>query len=606
MLGLVGPAQCAPLEEINVESRAAAQLNWSPAPPVIEAPHSFGKPVVKLADFEQKGVSTWQAFENAIEACRREEAGALVLEPKRYLFDDPAAAGKQAHLLFEGLHDLVIEGNGAELIFHHIKPGIYFLNCQRVALKQVSIDWDIRLASAGVVELDAEGRRVIKVLDEFPVTPEMPVTAFTEYHIEQRRWALDPAEQYNPAGVELIAPQTYYCPGLVGVFTPGKEVLIRHYVYQAIGIGFMGLETSDIACEDVTIWQCPSHAFLAAMCEGGIRLTRCRIQRKDEPDRLISATADGAHFMSLKGDILIEDCDFSYQGDDSVNIHGMWCQVAEIVDDHTVKLAGKFVEGTAITASPGDEIKFCKAANLAELGRLALDHIALGADGKSLLLKTVEALPEGLELGDFLGNMNRACNRYIIRGNYFHDHRARGMLIQAKDGLIENNHVARTMAGALNLTVDCNYWTEGFGIERLIVRGNTFETCNWAGWERHGSGVHMGMVSLAVDTKTGPGDYPVHHQVLFENNTFIDTPGLALFLSGCEDVVVRNNRLVGCNAEPFPGTGRNVGVEAQGSIFIARASKVTVYGTTQETPGGSFASGVVAQEGSTSDIVIEE
>ena len=62
------------------------------------------------------------------------------------------AIGKRHHtLLFQDIDDLVVDGTGAELVFHGIKAGLVFKSCHNVGVRGVAIDWDPPSFSVGTV-----------------------------------------------------------------------------------------------------------------------------------------------------------------------------------------------------------------------------------------------------------------------------------------------------------------------------------------------------------------------------------------------------------------------------------------------------------------------
>jgi len=178
------------------------------------------------------------------------------------------------------------------------------------------------------------------------------------------------------------------------------------------------------------------------------------------------------------------------------------------------------------------------------------------------------------------------------------------MLIQARDGVIEGNRIERVMAAAIQMTTDAKYWQEGYGCENVVVRGNTLVGCNYAMWERHAKGRHMACVSLVVDTETGLGDYPAPRNIIIEGNTIQDTPGLAILVASASGVIVRGNRIIDANTQPFPNTGAGIDAKAQGSIMITRARDVTVSGNTFETTRKTHGTGVFVDERNTSKVIV--
>ncbi|HOF17554.1 MAG TPA: right-handed parallel beta-helix repeat-containing protein, partial [Phycisphaerae bacterium] len=521
---------------------------------------------------------------------------------------------RRAHIELVDQQDLVIDGQGSELLFHHIRHALKFIRCRRLLVRNLTIDWDFPLAAPGVVDELPDGRVVVRVSEQYPIGDKPLATAVTEYDTANYRWALNPAEVYYPRDCRLVAPQVIHSPSFAEErryphggrrLLPGMPVCVRHYVYQATAIDFSGAGNEDLTFEDVTVHQCPGHAFAGYGCERGFRLSRVKIQRRPGSNHLTSATADGAHFGNCRGDILVEDCDFSHQGDDSINIHADWFMIRRRVDARTVHMTPRLFN-PLFRMDVGDELTFCRGADLDPYAETRLADWRVDESARVVVLTVDRDLPEDLAEGDCIANETRSSRGFLIRNNYFHDHRARGILLQAKDGLVEGNRISRVMGCALQMTSDCNYWKEGYGCRNVVVRGNTFEGCNQATWERGPAGRHMACVNLLVDTATGLSDKPLHRDIVFEDNVIRDTPGLALLIASAKNVVVRGNRIVNANTEPFDGAGEGIDAKADGAIMITRASDVDVRDNVITGAGPAHGLGVYVDGRNTSNVRVKQ
>ena len=82
----------------------------------------------------------------------------------------------------------------------------------------------------------------------------------------------------------------------------------------------------------------------------------------------VAAEASGAAFGNTRGDILIEDCDFSGLGDDALVIFANWLKVTQKIDARTVVLTGPYSHSGLIRSSA--VLRFVKPDTLAEYARL--------------------------------------------------------------------------------------------------------------------------------------------------------------------------------------------------------------------------------------------
>lgn len=559
--------------------------------PTINLPAPKTAKILYVDDFSATGLSDDEVIKAALKACQEQQASKLVFASRAYHLNSPTAPAKnEGHIQLAKLQDFTLDGNGAEFMCHHISPCITIKNCQRLVLENFVIDWDYQLASAGIVEVQSDGRTAVRILDEYPLSEKTErIMAVSEYDHKNFKWEMNGQELYNPKAVEKIGHQLLYSPSFEeerkpphgsGKLAHGTELVVRHYVYEADAVNINHPLNSDITLVNITIYQAPGHAFACYSSGRGFHIKNSRIARRPGSNNLISVTADASHFAVTEGDILIEGCDFSYQGDDSVNIHGNWMILVDDSSESEIAFTTRLFNPNNVRFEPGDKIRFCRGNTLEILGEANI--LSCRADFKNEIgiLRVDRELPFKLKSGDCFGNISRGCPNFIIRNNYFHDHRARGMLIQASNGLIENNLIENVMAGAFFLTSDCNYWKEGFGCENLIIRKNVMRGCNQAIWERGPKGRHMACLNLLVDTQDGLSPAHVHRNIRIEENTIENTPGLAMLISSSQNVAIANNIIINSNQEPFAGTGEAIDATAKGSIMVTRSGNISLLGNT--------------------------
>ena len=276
--------------------------------------------------------------------------------------------------------------------------------------------------------------------------------------------------------------------------------------------------------------------------------------------------------MGTRGDIIIEDNDFSGQGDDSLNIHGLFLPVTAVLGEHgdDDRLAHGLVQ-------VGDVIRFVRRSDLAERWRATV--VSLNSINGPDYVATFDAAPPAdLAIGDLGGNVTRNNARFLVRNNVFHDHRARGMLIQAPLGLVENNVIRDVTMQGMHLTTDAKFFFESTGLGDVVVRGNTISGVGYGSWEIYGDGRHMAAISLIGDVAAGITSHHVHQNVVIEDNTITDTPALAILVGSANGVTVQGNTIVHSNQIPFGilRSGTDIDATARGSIMVTRATNVTV------------------------------
>ena len=470
------------------------------------------------------------------------------------------------------------------------------------SVRNLLIDYSLRVASPGVVRKTSDGLTTIRIADEYPVGPSTRVAAVTRFDVRARAWPESPVQAYFPDNVTMPAAQTFASPSF-SQFADGDEVLVRHYVYEGHAI-VVNAGASDIAFEDITIYSAPGMGWVVSTAERGFRFTRCRIERRaSDPLRLISTAADGIHIYNTLGDIIIEDNDFSGHGDDSVNIYTLYLRVVQISGSNRLTI---HYPNNVNLVKPGDELRFVKAADLSEYARARITAID-GGNASPYTVTLDRNLPASLGIGDLVANVTRSSGTFVVRNNRFHNHYAHGILIQAPDGLVENNQLSNITMMGMHITSDSNYFFSGAGARNLLVRGNTLRRVGYGSSEIYAGGRHMGAISIVGDTATGIAAAPVHQRISIEDNHIEDVPGLAVLVASADGVAVRNNAIVRSNQVPFAAlrTGVNIDAAARGSIMITRASNVTVAGNRQVVSPDMFDSGVYVDPRNTSGISID-
>lgn len=565
--------------------------------PVVSPPNPANDTVINLADYKTvngTANSDWKAMVLALQACEQTHAAALNIPHGTYSFDDPKILQRNmgGHIQVAGRRDFTIQGNDSTFIFHHLRNGFDFSDCQRVLITNLTIQWDLDLAVPATVSV-ANNLKVLIVDPSFPISQSTPVGAVTEYDIQNLRWKMNAKEIYRPKNVTLSAPQTLSSPDF-SMFAEGSTVAVRTYVYAARGFEFSFGNNADLTFDHVTVKNCPGMAFVGYGADRGFRFTHCAIERRDPLRDLVSTGADGIHIGMSRGDCIIENCDFSYLGDDAVNIHSIWMNMVDRVDDHTAKISTIVYDPTYV--SVGDQLQFLQSANLQPIGQSHVTAVVYDAAAQAYTITFDERLPDTLSAGSCVANLNRNSARYVVRNNQFHDHRARGVLAQAPDGLITNNHIQNVMGAAIQLTADNADWHEGYGCTDVSITNNVCEGCNgglWGGFKNE-PGICMGVINVFCQTAQGAGDYATHQRILIANNTVKNTPNISFFVSSAADLTLKDNVIQDCPPSATQG------------VFITHASHITVSGNQAVNCSMRRGQGIYVESATTSDVTLTD
>ena len=135
----------------------------------------------------------------------------------------------------------------------------------------------------------------------------------------------------------------------------------------------------------------------------------------------------------------------------------------------------------------------------------------------------------------------------LLRNCKFHSNRARGIIIQCPNVTVENCVIKNNeMAGMRIVTgYTPNLWSEGFGVDNLLVRGCVFESTNRTDVKADGFArdIHIGIYRTTGE-RTGQTMYPIMSNITFEKNTFKNAYGLVAFITSSGNVVFRENTII--------------------------------------------------------------
>lgn len=433
---------------------------------------------VNASDF---GVSTaaddnYSAFCKAIEYCKANPNITLKVDGGKYYFRTDKA------IMLDGLKNVLIDADGAQFIFEN--PNYFHIvNCNCIEIRGLGITWNLDVSRlASLVKIRNASKESHSFELEFTelneVSADIPIMAFTKYDPETLAPGTrqDFKENYVyqfPGSIKTVEKTGHNVlkvthDGSLDNYTDGEVYLLRHHVYG--GNAFNVYNTSNITFSGIKLYAVAGMGWLIENRSEHFQLLGCVIGLDPEhDDNRISTTADGVHIANTNGKFRISGCDFSFMGDDDVNVHDNIATVTDKLDEKTVEIytnANNFAAGdTAIFSSKGFD-------------RLVFSAEVTSVEGKKLTFD--KELPDYIVKDCIVSNGSIDSGNYVISGNYFHENRARGLLLQSNNGLCENNRFYKTMANPIKVIMDISsgLWLEGTGVNGLVIRNNSFVECN--------------------------------------------------------------------------------------------------------------------------------
>ncbi len=540
--------------------------------------------VVKAEDFGLDATAEDCAtkLNAALSHCKKIGASKLVIPKGSYkIFEEKT-------VLVDGLKDFTIEGNDATLVYRKRKArNMEVRNCQRIEIRNLNFDWDWEkdplgsLVEVADVKLDpAESFADFKFY-EYESFPQRDVRVANlscwddklkcvgyeggaGIGFEFRRGQNKPKTEWINANTLRV----YASAGKLAGVKRGNKYRMQHNYYEMGGLLLNNNEHTTL--RNVNIFSCPGQAIVF---RGAQKYTYLKKVSVDVPEgvarRPLSSTADHLIFSQSAGFVKLEDCDFGFGCDDCINMHDnslFMCAYSEkSLRTRNNRNENLYRPGETLELRYGDYSPTGVVAKVVEVR-------VLDAKKKILEVEFDRKLPEEKFGGFILFNTKYGTRNVIVRNCYFHQNRARGVLILAKDVTIENCRFYHNEMGAIKIETGYTYtsWCEGYGVKNVLIRNNTFDTSNPLGVKNGGKerDVYIS-IYMRSDPSNSFTDYPIISDILFEGNTFKDSFGLIAYAANANNLSFIKNTFV----NPTP---RKNALAYRGSFQLLNCKNVVI------------------------------
>lgn len=474
-------------------------------------------------------------------------------------------------MTLSNISNCIIDGNGSEFIF---SQGNYFnvYECSTLLIQNLTIDWNRdkgeRLASLVRVKNVNKNKVTFEFfeLDDASYAVNSSWENLNQFDPESLTPGCEDGREYyelnagiinlTHLGGNLIEAEFDADSVNVGHFEAEQVYLLRHRMYKS-SVFYTAKGSENITYKDVTIYTAYGAGLTAGsgahhMLFSGITIG---LRPGTENEYRISTTVDAFHIADTAGYFILENCDISFQGDDCLNVHDN-IGVVQSISGNTVTLfcreTGNFNEGASLTfKNPETYVAYDETAVVK----------SKSVDANVLTLVLDRELDVRL-VGAVVSDNSRNSSNYIIRNCYFHENRARGLLLGSGNGLIENNRFYKTQAAAILIPVDIilESWMEGTGVDNLLIRNNTFDTCDVNNW--------TALIEFVTNFNGSAIKGECFTNIAIENNTMIDFPSKMLQIRGVKNLKITGNVIK--NPTEMKGSKRGIiGAENFKNLLIS-------------------------------------
>ncbi len=431
---------------------------------------------------------------------------------------------KRLWIDLDGCRNVVIDGQGAELVMHGRIIPFYLRNAQNIVLKNFTLDWSRQFVSPARVIAVGDGWVDVKFGPEYPVDVKSGKLHFTGSHYYSNQimnvlefdadrmetaWKARDCHDFNETyRAELKndgSIRIHY--NFITVPRNGNFLAIAHEprLSPAIVIDMC----KDVRLENITIHHCSGMGVIA-QCSSNIVLDKVDIKRRPGSTNPVSICADASHFVDCDGRITIQNCLFENQMDDSCNIHGIYRPVTRQLTSNSLEIALIHQQQLGIeTIRPGDNVGFYSRSNFKLLFEAKAEQVArLNCEYSEIVFP--EILPD-VEWSDIaVMRKNHNVNVYIAN-NIFRNNRARSLLISTLGKVLIENNYFHVPGSAMIFAGDNNYWYESGPVEDVEVRNNLLDNCGYGVWGN-------ALFSFIPEIEPKHRQFPFHRNVRIHHN----------------------------------------------------------------------------------------
>ncbi len=529
----------------------------------ILCPSAEGK-TINAYDFSvlPENENNFEQLKECLKYCAAHNISELIIPPGRYFVTS------QDTLMIHGRKNFSILADGAEFVFQNTTQLIRIQDCEKILIQGLSFSWNwdaARLASVVKTKRLTLDYIDFEYLEEGEIDLSLPWVTMNAMDPGNMTVGVEDGLEYGVyqndtdsfIKKEKIGDKLYRCyQDMRGcsplLFKLDSMYLVRHFLYN--GTVFMVQDSSHVTFDHVSIYSGSGMGYSICGHTHHLRFNRCRVTLRENPPGRISTTADAVHVAQSNGCLLFENCDFGYHGDDCINIHDNVLMYIKKLSANTILLQNR----RKIFFDSGDRIEF-RNGDLSPTGFIStIAAKTITDEGTELTFS--EPLPDSIQENSVLFNRSYGSDHYVIRNCYFHETRARGVLAQANNGLIENCRFFRTQGAAVQIETGASpTWSEGMGVDSLTLRGNIFDHCDYNDWgkaviymstflpegitiQQHGSeNPTTTLGDSGADYRTA---YPMFTNITIEGNRFLEYPRRAMILTSFDGITIKNNQFI--------------------------------------------------------------
>ena len=314
---------------------------------------------------------------------------------------------------------------------------------------------------------------------------------------------------------------------------PAKNapVSLAFTMYNRAGVTFSDCE--NVFVEDVDLYSCPGMGVTVSGTKN-FYANRLDIVLKDE-DRRMTSTADGYHISNCLGEVKITNCIIENTHDDALNIKsGYWYTLGSYdAQARTFNVSKK--TGASPMTEVGDTVEFYDSATFERLGSFTVTEVS--GDTGAMQLTVKQRISGSVDWSNAMMTNVSKVAEFTFKNNIVRNKRNRGILVQVRGALIENNAFLNVGHGSMQIASAMDQYNECTLPKDIVIRNNKLINNGYLlgeGLRGDISAFAIGSGALVAPSGTVTG-------IEVTNNYISNTGNAGISFRGVGDSTVKNN-----------------------------------------------------------------
>lgn len=557
------------------------------------------KIVVSIAEYED-GNNDYEAIYLAVEDIKLKASAATIkgenvsytlkLRKKNYNIDGT--------LELLGCSNFTIDGAGATIVMTKKQAALNIKSCKNLTISNLSIDYNPLWFTQGTITAVSGNNLTLKIdagyRDDYEnfITKQYSVMrlhdaktgghlagATTDYEIKAIR---------RTASGTLVATMSIPYTG-DSEYRP--QAGNRFSLYECSGGAVMMTDCTNTTYNAFNIYGSMGFGIHEISGPGGTVMKNCKIVPGPKPAgakaaRMLSTLGDATHFQSVNKGPTLDGCTITHCCDDGINVHGFFYRVVRVSGkDITVAFLNDdpWAAGDTVNVFDRNEYNCRGSAKIVKLEKIR--DVSLSTDdgiltGNTKYVKgwyykiTLDKAIPGISVGDDMSDPSRMGSGATVKNSTFGYNRARGIVLKGENSVIENNTITGTSHAGIMVISELS-WAEGGFSNNSVIRNNKVINCGFDSRVEYGTGTVGGIMVLLSPKNKSFYKSTAARNLVIENNTVNNTVAFGIFISNCDGVTVRGNKVINPFARGINNIGNVYGVTPKSGILIGMSKNIT-------------------------------